>query len=258
MSVQTLMDRLRKRLGRVYGQRQDTLLKALLGTFAWALDNTQEQTGHAAPQIRLDTASRTWLDQHGSLYNVPRRAATEQDTAYAARIIVETIRQRPQRDALEAIVKDAFGITVQIADLWPSVLQSDQYAVPAGYPPQVSDGHLATGPGTELGPVGLGGVTDPYLPGVFGVWVYLSFEDPYSLTLEQTLALFPSFLLSDKTETGSLHVSDGQLVTPPADARVSFAPLPVLLPVSDADVMALLDRHRAAGTKAVIMEHIAV
>jgi hypothetical protein len=234
------------------------MLDALLGAFASVLEDTITQTGHAPAQIELDTASGQWLDQHGALYNVPRRSAAEGDTAYAARIIKETIRQRPQRDALEAIVKDAFGITVQIADLWPYVLLSDVFTTPAGHPPQVSDGHLATGPGTELGPVGLGGVTDPYLPGIFGVWVYLSFDDPYSLTLEQTLALFPTFLLSDKTEAGSLHVSDGQTVTPASDARVSFGPLPVTLPVTDAELLAVLNRHRAAGTQPVIMDHIAV
>ena len=254
MSIPTA-ERLQRNMGKVYGAPSTGVLGGLLGAMGRVVDRGHADGQDAIAQLNVLSSTADWLDQWGALFNVPRRAANEPDTAYAPRIIVETLRQRPQGDALVAIVKDGLGVTIKIADLSPYILCSDNWTTPVGRPPQVSDGQQSAGFPSSFNQAAVSLCGFPYVPGVFGVWIYLSALDPYSLTLAQTLALHPGYLVSDHVEAGSVHVSDGQQVLI-ANSKISFGVPPWILPVADSDILALLNRHRAAGTLPVIMDHV--
>lgn len=159
---------------------------------------------------------------------------------------------------------DAFGIVIDLEDLYPYVLQSDQWMTPDGYPPQLCDAHLLAGfGGAAPDKAARCDAYPPYAPGMFGAWMTVDGDDPYAYTLEQLTDSFPLFLIADEQLTGVepyLHVSDGHLTSPelsggPTDtARKSFGPLSVNLPVTEADVLNIMSRHRAAGTHGVMMQ----
>ena len=198
-------DRLRQNLGQVYGQRDDALLSVMLQMFADAIDAAHANGMNGAAQVYLTKASGEYLDLWGEWFGVARKTS-EIDSAYADRIIAETIQLRCTNLALEDIVKKAYGYTAHVRDLWSFVLHSDTWASPIGHPAHVSDGHLAAtyGAWNEMGTRSLG---YPYSPGVIGVWI------------EVPSAEYP-------------------IVTSP--------------------IMELIERHRAAGTQAVLMGQISV
>jgi|GEM_PF-5047943 len=257
--MSTTVDRLRGHLSHVYGLRGDTLLTVFLTALARSLDRTNADGDSAVAQLNLRRASDEYLDMWGDYFAVARLPG-EGDAAYSRRIIEETLMLRCNNLALERILLRAFGYTAHVKDLWPYVLLSDQWETPAGHPRHVGDGHLTTpdfgGPtdtATRLG------VAAPYLPGCFGVWIDVAVEQVGIYTLEQVKALLPLVLISDDLTTTSLHVLDGQLTTPdfggPTDtARHSFAIPQAAFPLSVDDLMAVVHRHRAAGTKPILMQ----
>lgn len=124
------IDKLLTTLGPRYGFGQNVLLRALLGAWAAKLDDAVADGDKAMAQLSINTAAGVWLQQWGELYNVPR-LPNEDDDAYAQRIVRSTIQQRPQLLAIRQLVLQAFALKdFFIADLWPFVLLSDQFALP--------------------------------------------------------------------------------------------------------------------------------
>lgn len=235
------------------------LLDAILGSVADRLRVLSTDITAGIGQLHVLKAAEDWLDLWGTVFGIPRKSVEERDEEYGVRLIEETIRQRPQPQALTEIVFNTTDIVVQLRDLWPLVLQSDGFTVPTGRPPQVCDGHLTDGwvSGAWHDTAVKSGLAYPYLEGLFGVWLAIDPAVPFVYTLENIVTSLPLVLLSDQF-VSTLHVSDGQLTSPdlggPGDtARQSFGVDPVGLPTSVQQVMALIDRHRAAGTEAVFM-----
>lgn len=235
------------------------LTQAVMGAVAERLQVLGTDVDAGVSQLHVLKASEEWLDLWGTVFGISRKTG-ELDDGYGPRLIEETIRQRPQPQALTDIVLKTTGVTVILRDLWPFVLHSDGFKVPAGRPAQVADGHLAAGwvAGAWDDLAVRSGLVYPYLEGCFGVWLALDEAVPFQYTLDNIVASLPLVLLADQFNAGSPHVSDGQLTTPdfggPADtARHSFGVDPVGLPSSVTEVMSLITRHRAAGTEAVFM-----
>jgi hypothetical protein len=244
-------------LGPRYAAGETGLLAAFLGAAGAKLDECRADGDAAVAQLSVLTASAFWLDEWGGLYAVPRSAG-ESDDAYAQRIIRETIRQRPQPMALEQIVAGAFPVAAfYVRDLWFFALLTDQYATLPGRPLQVTDGQLRPdfflfGPNSAT--VTFSAVLSP---GSFGIWIAELTSQLLTYTLAQVAALLPLELLTDQTGS-STQVLDGQLTTPdfggPGDTASHTLNLPrATFPVAIADILALIDQHRAAGTKAVLM-----
>lgn len=236
------------------------LLQAILGAAANRLEVLGGDIDAAVGQLNILKSAEEWLDLWGTVYGIPRRSDQELDDAYGARIIEETLRQRPQPQALTEIVFRTLGIQMVVKDLWTFVLQSDGFAVPAGRPAQVCDGHLTPGwiAGSVNDQVVRCGIVSPYLEGMIGFWLNVAPEVPFIYTLENVIQSQPLVLLSDQLDVGTLHVSDGQLTTPdfggPGDtARHSFAVATTGVPASVGEVLSLLNRHRAAGTEIVFL-----
>jgi len=260
----TTADRLRQRLGRVYGRLAETHLTALLQTMAKGLEGASADGQTAVDQLDLRTkASGAWLDRWGDYFLVPRRGAGETDDQYATRIIAETIQQRPQPYALKRILETAFPVTADIQTLYLYALKTDRFVDRPG-PRHRTDGHLqpdflaASGPWpAQPGAVALTDVTNKQ-PGTFGAWLTVTIAVAFVYTLEEFRAALPQKLLTDQVDVASLHRTDGHLTSPGLGgggdtARYTFGFNSRDLPFSLNDVLALLHRHRAAGTKPVIM-----
>lgn len=233
------------------------LLLALLGAWGAKLDQAKADGDAAFAQLSVLTASSIWLDEWGGLYGVARQPAEDDDT-YASRMIHETIRQRPQAAALEQIVKGAFALAAfYVRDLWPFALLTDQWTTFPGRPVQVTDGQLLPDFFT-FGPTSATVTfSETYVPGSFGIWVSEITSQLLTYTLDQVIALLPLELLTD--QVGSIdHVTDGQLSTPdfggPGDtARHTFNLPRASFPIAIDDILALINEHRAAGTRPVVM-----
>lgn len=260
----TTTDRLRHRLGRVYGRLADANLTTLLRTMAKGLDASSVDGQAAVDQLDLrEKASGAWLDCWGDYFLVPRRGAGETDDQYATRIIAETIQQRPQPYGLKQILETAFPVTADIQTLYLYALTTDRFVDKPG-PRHRTDGHLrpdflaASGPWpAQPGPVALTDATNKQ-PGAFGVWLTVTITVAFIYTLEEFRAALPQKLLTDQVDVASLHRTDGHLTSPGLGgngdtARYTFGFNSRDLPFSLNDVVVLLHRHRAAGTKLVIM-----
>lgn len=252
------VDKLFQILGPVYGARQRILLDSLLSAFAGKIDDAKVAVSNATAQLSITTAWAFWLDQWGELYAV-KRSLNESDDSYAIRVITETVRQRPQVDSLESIIKRLFALNAfYVRDMWPFVLRSDQWSTLPGEPLQISDGHLLPD-FLQFGPTSATvSVTKDHVPGCFGIWISEISAVIAIYTLEDILANFPLILLSDQAPD-SLGLGDGHLTQPgfgmPGDiARVSLnIPKPVRgVPIET--ILDIINRHRAAGTKPVIVQ----
>jgi hypothetical protein len=244
-------------LGPQYGEGQNVLLAALLGAWGYKLDEARADGDAAIAQLSVLTASSVWLDQWGLLYTV-MRLPNEDDNAYAMRIIAETIHQRPQPLALERIVNGMYDLAeFFVRDLWPSVLLSDQWTMLPGVPLQVSDGQNQSGFLTFGPNMATVSFSVTYTPGSFGIWVTEQTSAIISYTLQQIITLLPLELIGDQFSSAD-HVSDGQLTTPgygtPSDTARHALNLPAAtFPTSVDAILALINQHRAAGTKPVVM-----
>jgi len=245
-------------LGPRYRHDEGSLTRVLVDAWGAKLNDALADGDAAVAQLSTLTASARWLDQWGLLYAIMRQPQ-ELDDAYASRLISETIRQRPQPFALEQIIRGAFDNIdfLYVRDLWPFVLLSDQWVSPPGKPKQVSDGQLDE-TFLDFGPsMATVSFSPTHAPGSFGIWVSESTSELLTYTLQEVINLLPLVLLSDQSIPTS-HVSDGQLTTPdfggPSDtARHSFSlPVPVF-PASIDDIMALINQHRAAGTRPIMI-----
>jgi len=260
----TSAERIRTNLGRVYGRASTPLLNAVLGAWGTGIDRGHLDGGYAIAELDFQTVGGRWLTQWGDHFAVPRGVDAETDHQYATKIIAETVRQRPQIHALEQLLQHAFDLNIALADLYPYVLHYDQWTTPPGHPPQLCDAHLLPGFNGPLPDQAVRcDALPPYVPGAFGVWMTVEADDPYLFTLDQIIAFFPLVLITDQHLTGMppyTQVCDGHLTSVdlsggPADtARKMFGRPSIELPVTEADVLALLTRHRSAGTKAVIMQ----
>ena len=95
-----------------YSRLSWAYLDACASELQLALDATE-----AAPaEIVLNTASGTWVDLHGSYYQIVR-ANGETDAAYATRIIVETLSPRSNNVAMAAAIQRYTGLAVQVVDV---------------------------------------------------------------------------------------------------------------------------------------------
>ncbi|MDO8357327.1 MAG: hypothetical protein Q7U76_13130 [Nitrospirota bacterium] len=252
MSVPTAT-RLQANMGRIYGGPSSGVLPSLLSAIGSVIDRAHADGQGALAQLNLLSSSAVWLDQWGALFGVSRLSG-EGDVLYAPRIVAQVIRQRPQGIALQDIVQAAFNLTVQIRDLYPYCLLSDQWTTPPGRPPQVSDGQLTVGfNGSAPDNAVRCDYLTPYLPGHFGVWIQFSSDStPYSFTMEDIRANFPLVLFSDDPVLAGTMVSDGQIGV--AAYGLSFGPVSPLPPFSVSDVLALINANRAAGTQSVFMQ----
>lgn len=252
MSVSTAT-RLQTNMGRVYGAPSNGVLGQLLSAIGSVIDRAHLDGQDAIAQLNLLSASDEWLDQWGGLFKVPRLAG-ESDVLYAPRIIAQVIRPRTQWRAIEEIVQNAFNLTIQIRDLYPYCLLSDQFVTPAGRPPQVCDGQLTDGfNGSSPDQAVRCDYASPYMAGNFGVWIqFTSSSTPYSFTLSDIRANFPLDLFSDDFTLTDKMVSDGQVGVP--SYGISFGPVTPSPPFSQADVLNLINENRAAGTQAFFME----
>lgn len=258
----TSADRIKNKLGRIYGRRSSTSLDGMLLAMGQQFDALGIDVSNAISQLNTTTSSEDWADFWGTVYGIARKPS-EPDGIYTDRIIEETIRQRPQPHALVSIVKKSLGVTMVVRDLWPMVLRTNGFSVPAGRPPQVLNGHLTSGwvPGSVDDQAVRLGFGSPYLEGAFGVWLAVQPGEPFQYTLENIMALLPDKLFTNQFTPGSLHVLNGHLTSPdlggPSDtARYLFGVSPQALPATVGQVMALIERHRAAGTQAVFMGFI--
>lgn len=229
------------------------VLRGLKGALADRLAVAARDVAAAIAQLHILRAADEFLDQWGVVFGWPRLIG-ETDQAYGPRIIVSTIRQRPQPRALEDIVWREVGVRIRVRNLWPMVLHSDIWTVPASRPPNVSDGHLLDDwiPGGPDDIATRSAFGAPYLPTAFGVWVDVAEETAFIYTLENVITHRPLVLLSDQ-EPPTEHVSDGHL-DDGIQVRHSFAvATPSGIPGSVVNVLRVIDRHRAAGTEAVFM-----
>lgn len=252
-------DRLKRNLGRIYGHSSSALLDACLGAIAERFERLGVDIPHAATQLLIPQSSEDWADLWGDVFGIARRP-DEADGHYSPRIVEETIRQRPQPHALIDIVQQALGITIVIRNMWQSILLMNAFAVPPGRAPQVLNGHLAAGwvPGGVDDDAMYLGFQAPYEEGVFGVWLDIAPEDPFAYTLENVQTLLPQMLLLNELTAGTAHVLNGHLTSPdlggPTDtAKYLFQVQAEEVPTTVSAVMALIDRHRAAGTEAIFM-----
>lgn len=236
------------------------LLKAILGAAANRLEWLGVDIGAAVSQLNILQAAEEWLEVWGAVFGFPRRSADEADAIYGHRIIESTLRQRPQPQALVDVVAKTLGVQMTLRDLWPFVLLSDQWSVPSDRPAQVCDGHLSPVwvPGGVNDLVARSGLAAPYLEGMVGIWLNLTPDVPFAHTLENVIQALPLVLLSDQFTVGTLHVSDGQLTTPDFGgqndtARHSFGVSTDGVPSSVTEVLAVLNRHRAAGTEIIFL-----
>lgn len=252
MSVPTAT-RLQTNMGRVYSAPSNGVLGQLLSAIGSVIDRAHQDGQNALAQLNLLSSSDQWLDQWGALFAVPRLTA-ERDVLYAPRIVGQVIRDRTQWIALQQIVQAAFNITIQVRDLYPYCLLSDQFSTPPGRPPQVSDGQLTAGfNGSAPDQAVRCDYAAPYLPGNFGVWIqFVSTSTPYSFTVSDIRANFPLTLFSDDFTLADNMVSDGQIGSP--NYALSFGPVNPTPPFSQADVLGLINANRAAGTQAVFMQ----
>jgi hypothetical protein len=260
LTIAALVAKLKRNMPRVYTRVSGTLVDTWQTAVASALQQMLDDGDAAIGQLSISTAQGPWLNQWGTLFNVPRRSPAEMDEAYAARIIYQTIQQRTQPPALEAIVQQGLGITVTVKDLWPYVLIGDQWTTPIGRPLQLGDGQLTAGVFTDQDEAvrGFAPAPAPYLPGNFGVWIYAAPVEPFSYTVENVRTLLPLVLFGDDVTPGDLNLGDGHLTTPqvggPNDtARHGFAPQNFDLQSTADEVLDLINQHRAAGTQAVLM-----
>lgn len=259
----TSAERIKGKLGQIYGQLSSDDLDALVGAIGKPFDALGLDVSNATAQLTVTRSSEDWADFWGTVFDVVRRASTEVDSIYTDRIIEETIRQRPQPHALTSIVRKTLGIAITIRDLWPMVLQTNHFSMREGRPLQVLNGHLTPGwvegsVGDEAVRLGFGA---PYIQCAFGVWLDIPPGEPFQYTLENIIALLPSKLLTNQFAPGSLHVLNGHLTSPDLGgesdtARYLFGTSPQALPPTVGEVMALIDRNRAAGTQAVFMGFI--
>ena len=255
MSVETLTTKLRSHLPRIYGRGDDRLLTLILTAWAREFDLGLSAGDHAIGQLYLDSAYGPWLDLWGDLFKVGRRSPDEPDDDYAARIIGETVRQRPQTTALEQIVLASLGIKITVVDLWPFVLRTNQWTQRVGRPLQVTDGQLTAGVGGPYDQVAKT-MSARNKPGAFGVWIHAAPPTPFDYTIENIKTLMPYVLFTDDFSATPVYKTDGHLHDQNTQ-RVTFARQPEGLSVDVTAVMTLIARHKAAGTKAVLMGVIA-
>jgi len=270
-------------IGPGYRSDEGSLIRVLANAWGTKLDESIADGDAATAQFSILTASVRWLDQWGALYAIARKAqeaddayadrlmrlsrngverkrrkAQEADDAYADRLISETIRQRPQPFALEQIVRYTYTIDeIFVRDLWPFILLSDQWVSPADKPLQVSDGQLDPTFFTFGPSMVTVSFSTMHTPGSFGIWIAETTSQLLTYTLQEVINLLPLVLLSDQISS-TTHVSDGQVTTPdfggPSDtARHSFSLPPPVFPVSINAILALINQHRAAGTRPIIM-----
>ncbi len=254
------IEKLKGNLGRVYGKTSSPFLDALLGTVAEQLRVLGKDIEHATAQLTIPTASEDWLEYWGTVFGPTRSSLHEADTAYSARIIEETVRQRPQPDALVDIVEKTLGVTMVVRDLWPQVMMTNQFVVPAGRPPQVLNGHVAEGwiPGDVEDLAVRLGIAPPYVEGAVGVWMDLQAGESFAYTLENVQTLLPHILFLNELTPGATHVLNGQLTSPDLGgasdtATYTFQVQPDVLPSTIEDVLKVIKKHRAAGTEAIFM-----
>ena len=244
-------------IGPGYRSDEGSLIRVLANAWGAKLDEAIVDGDAATAQLSILTASVRWLDQWGALYAIARKAQ-EADDAYADRLISETIRQRPQPFALEQIVRYTYTIDdIFVRDLWPFILLSDQWVSPVDKPKQVSDGQLDPTFFTFGPSMVTVSFSTMHTPGSFGIWISETMSQLLTYTLQDVINLLPLVLLSDQISS-TTHVSDGQVTTPdfggPSDtARHSFSLPPPVFPVSINAILALINQHRAAGTRPIIM-----
>ncbi len=255
------LDRIKRHLGRVYGRTSSTLLDAAVDSTAHQFDSLGRDIDSGVAQLLAGSASADWLDFWGTVFGVGRNAnPTELDEPYAARIIEEIVRQRSQGDALVDIVLKTLGITIIIRDLWPLVLGLNQFTVPAGRPPQSINGHLTAGwiDGTVDDVAVRLGFAPPYEEGAFGVWLAIDPGDPFEYTLQNVIDLLPHVLQTNDLVVGAEHELNGHITSPDLGglgdtAKYLFGVEPDVPHASIAEVLAVIERHRASGTEAVFM-----
>lgn len=95
----------------------DSLLWAMLDAYAVALEDGSADIEAAIRQLYLGTAEAEWLEVWGDYFGIPR-AANETDEAYRVRIIVETLRPRVTKLAIERAIKSVTGNTVEMYEPW--------------------------------------------------------------------------------------------------------------------------------------------
>ena len=218
--------RLQDNMGRVYSAQSNGVLQQLLEAIGSVIDRAHQDGTDAIAQLNLLSSSAGWLDQWGDLYKVPRLVG-ESDVLYAPRIISQVIRPRSQWMAIEQIVEESFNLTIQIRDLYPFLLLSDQFYVPTGRPSQSCDAQLAAGFDNKCD------YTYPYTPGNFGVWIEFSSPNtPYTFTIEDIRSNFPLDLFSDYFDSASM-VCDGFVGNP--SYGISFGPVSPSPPILAAE-----------------------
>ncbi len=88
-------------------------------TYGLILDEQAAKLGVGYEQLYLLTAQEDWLDIWGKdHFGVPRREG-ENDTDYATRIVYSITRPVCNNNALEIIIEETLGMTVELKDLFP-------------------------------------------------------------------------------------------------------------------------------------------
>lgn len=101
-----------------------SVLWALMDGYATEVQAATDAVPQALRQARLHSAEAAWLDFWGSYFAVARRPA-QPDAAYLASIVVETLRQKSNKYAIENAVFDITGSRVEITEPWQSIFRLD-------------------------------------------------------------------------------------------------------------------------------------
>jgi len=98
-------------------QAYDSLLWSMLDAYAVALEDADADIVAAIRQLYLGEAGGEWLEVWGEYFGLPRND-DELDEAYRVRIVVETLRPRVNRLAIEDAIKSTTGNSVALYEPW--------------------------------------------------------------------------------------------------------------------------------------------
>lgn len=101
--------------GQFWGFR--SLLWVLFSAYSKEISKAKQQVGEAIRQMVTTQAEGEWLDEHGAMYNAPRRDG-QQDANYAQYIPREAFRARVNALAIENAVFDETGKSITIEEPW--------------------------------------------------------------------------------------------------------------------------------------------
>lgn len=102
----------------------NSVLWAILSSYAIEVNTAGDAVPAALDQVHMDRAQGDWLDFWGQYFAV-ERVAGQGDAAYLSTIILETLRPRSNKYAIQTAIADATGYDVTIDEPWEKMFMLD-------------------------------------------------------------------------------------------------------------------------------------